>query len=81
MLRTPKGTPEEKPEELRKRCICLRCPSYAECVRDEKQLLFCIEGKARCSLEKYGCICGDCPVHKSKGFSDYYYCITGKAKK
>jgi len=77
MMRTPK----DKPENLRANCICERCPSYSERVRDEKELLFCIGGKSSCTLEKYGCICNDCPVYKDKNFSDYYFCIKGKAKK
>ncbi len=76
MLRPPKDTIGN----LRESCICTKCPSYAECARNAKTKFFCIDGKPPCSLERYGCICGQCPVHKSKGFTEYYFCIMGKAK-
>ena len=66
-------------KDLRLKCICARCPTYAECVRKADELLFCIKGKASCKLERYGCICGMCPVQKIKGFSGVNFCINGKA--
>jgi len=66
-------------EDLRQKCICARCPTYDECTREGKELLFCMEGKSGCKLQKYGCICGMCPVQKSLGFSGMYFCMSGKA--
>jgi len=76
MLRPPKDTVGN----LRESCICTKCPSYGECARNAKTKFFCIEGKPPCTLERYGCICMQCPVPKAKGFSGGYFCIAGKAK-
>jgi aldose sugar dehydrogenase len=67
------------PGDLRGRCICARCPTYNECTRKGKELLYCFEGKSSCKLERYGCVCGSCPVQKSGGFMGAYFCVTGKA--
>lgn len=69
-----------KDENLEGNCICARCPTYAECVRRNKKLLFCFEDKAGCPLERYGCVCGACPVQRLRGFSGVYFCIEGKVR-
>ncbi len=76
MLRPPKDTIGN----LRSSCICRNCPSFLECARQGKETFFCFEGKSNCLKEKYGCICGQCPVTKAKNLSGGYYCLTGKAK-
>lgn len=76
MLRPPKDTIGN----LRNSCVCKNCPSYGECTRHAKEQFFCFEGKANCTLERYGCICMQCPVHKTKSLSGGYFCIGGKAK-
>jgi len=76
MLRPPKDTIGN----LRSSCVCTKCPSYGECARNAKELFFCFEGKANCTLERYGCVCSLCPVPKAKNFSGGYFCIGGKAK-
>ena len=76
MLRPPKDTIGN----LRSSCVCTKCPSYGECARNAKELFFCFEGKANCTLERYGCVCGLCSVPKAKSFSGTYFCIAGKAK-
>lgn len=69
----------DEKNELAAKCICARCPTYDDCARKGKKLLFCFEGKSNCKLAKYGCVCGSCPVQKSKGFFGSYFCISGKA--
>jgi len=65
--------------DLRQMCICLRCPTHSECMKKANELLYCMEGKSSCKLERYGCICGMCPVQKIKAFDGVYFCVTGKA--
>ncbi len=69
----------EKSGDLKAKCMCARCPTYDDCARKKGELLFCIGGKSACKLEKYGCVCGMCPIEKIKGFTGVYFCITGKA--
>jgi len=68
-------------EDLRKKCICPRCPTYNDCARSAKELLYCMDGKSTCKVVRYGCICGMCPVQKIKGFTGTYFCVSGKAAK
>jgi aldose sugar dehydrogenase len=65
--------------DLRAKCICMRCPTYDECARNGKELIYCMEGKSKCKLQKYGCVCGSCPVEKLAGFTGSYFCISGKS--
>jgi len=67
-------------KELEKSCICQRCPTYDDCCRKDKKLLFCFNGKSGCKLVKYGCVCPSCPVQKKKGFAGMYFCINGEAR-
>ncbi len=61
-----------------KKCICESCPSYTECMRAGRGLLFCVTGKsANCIFEKKGCICPGCPVTTILGLKRAYYCIKG----
>ncbi len=71
----------DKEGDMRPRCICPRCPTYDDCARKGNQLLFCMEGKSGCRLQRYGCICPSCPVEKEQGFTGVYFCISGKAAK
>jgi hypothetical protein len=65
--------------DLRQKCICARCPTYNDCARKGEELLYCLDGKTACKLERYGCICGTCPVEKLEGFTGVYFCVAGKA--
>ncbi len=64
--------------DLKAKCVCARCPTYAECMRKGGELLFCLEDKSSCELERYGCICEGCPVEKLNGFNGRYFCVSGK---
>lgn len=71
-----KGNDEEG---LRGKCNCTRCPTYDDCMRKGSELLFCLEKKSSCKMEKFGCVCPSCPVQAAKGFSGVYFCESGKA--
>lgn len=59
-------------------CICEPCPSYTECMRAGRELLFCTKGKSPdCIFIKKGCLCPSCPVTKILGLKNAYYCIKG----
>lgn len=68
-------------KDLRQKCICPRCPTYNDCMRKGYELLYCMAGKSPCKVERYGCVCGSCPVSKSRGFFGMYFCLSGKAIK
>jgi len=63
-----------------KKCPCASCPSYNECAKGKKELLYCLMGKSKCAYERNGCLCLGCPVAELKKFSGAYFCISGKAK-
>ena len=64
---------------FRNKCICQRCPTYNDCMRKSGELLYCLEKKSSCKMEKYGCVCPSCPVASMKGFGGAYFCQSGKA--
>ncbi len=63
-------------------CSCPKCPTYNDCAKTKKELLFCAKetGKAKCEYKMNGCICSNCPVHKQNKLSSGYYCIYGQAQ-
>jgi len=64
--------------EQKDRCMCIRCPTYNECMQEKSELLYCIIGRSpTCSFEKKGCICPMCPVKVTLGLTKAYYCIKG----
>lgn len=62
-----------------KKCICPNCPSYNECAKGKKELLYCAQeiGKSACEYKMNGCICGACPVHTENDLHAGYYCVHG----
>ena len=62
-------------------CICAGCPSYNECAKEEKQLLFCALGKSNgCINEEKGCTCPQCPITPEMGLKNEFYCTKGSEK-
>lgn len=61
------------------KCLCPGCPSYNSCMREKTEALYCGRDKTECKLEKRGCLCGSCPVHKENNLDGYYYCVSGAA--
>ncbi|MGB7061687.1 MAG: DUF2769 domain-containing protein [Candidatus Zixiibacteriota bacterium] len=69
----------DTPENMQK-CICGGCPSHNQCMKDNKQGLFCAVGKTDCELAKSGCLCGACPVASEHKLDKMYYCEIGAAE-
>lgn len=67
---------KNSPENFKK-CPCNNCPSYNDCMKKNKEKLYCSRGKSKCTVEQNGCICGGCPVHKENKLEGYYFCIKG----
>ena len=59
-------------DENRKKCICLRCPSYNHGCRGE--ILYCARGKSTCDIHVRGCICNICPVYHENRLKGLYFC-------
>lgn len=71
---------ERKKSMMQKRamCTCGGCPSYNDCAKDGKELLFCATGKSpSCITEEKGCICPKCPVTPEMGLIKTYFCTKG----
>ena len=64
-------------EDNMKKCICMDCPSYNECMKSGMQGLFCARRKTDCELERRGCICSQCPISRAYQLFGGYYCAVG----
>ena len=69
---------EAKTAELKKLCICTKCPTYVN--TGEKKLLFCATGKSSIIKKEKGCVCPGCPVQKNMALRWDYYCLKGSGK-
>jgi len=59
-------------------CVCGRCPTYNECMREKGEIFYCMTGSSPvCTFEKKACICPACPVKVSLGLQKSYFCIRG----
>ncbi|UCE96996.1 MAG: DUF2769 domain-containing protein [Candidatus Bathyarchaeota archaeon] len=62
-------------------CVCGGCPSYNDCAREKKELLYCALGKsATCITDEAGCICPNCPVTEQMGLTHDYFCTKGSER-
>jgi hypothetical protein len=69
---------KKKIPELKSQCICPDCPSFNECARDEKEILYCIYGRSfTCVTEDLGCICPGCPLITDLGLVNLTFCLHG----
>lgn len=76
------GPEEQKAmiEKLKALCICGKCPTYDDCMRQTSELLYCNKGSSVCSVRKTGCICPTCPVSPMLGLKNAYYCARGSER-
>ena len=60
------------------KCLCDDCPTYNDCARGRRELLYCLtERSLFCIKGEGGCICPSCPVTAQIGLTQEYYCIIG----
>lgn len=62
------------------KCSCEACPSYNDCMKKNKEKLFCAIGKSKCKFDKKGCICGSCPIHIENKLDVWYFCESGASR-
>jgi hypothetical protein len=68
-------------ERYKRMCTCPKCPTYTPCAHDEKELLFCLQGKSfLCISGEKGCICPKCPVTAELGLKYRFFCTKGAEK-
>lgn len=67
----------ELDEELRDRCECPACPTYAKCAKERKERLFCYWGDSECITLGKDCICPSCTVYQEAGMKKRFYCLEG----
>ena len=68
-------------ESKKKLCVCGGCPTYNDCARKKKELLFCALGKSQvCITEERGCICPSCPLTEQMGLKNQFFCTRGSEK-
>ncbi len=61
----------------KERCLCPTCPTYADCAKKKKELMFCFAGKSGCITVSKGCHCPGCSVKADWGLTNIYYCLNG----
>ena len=67
----------DKNKEL---CIWGRCPTYNDCAKGKRELLYCATGKSACTLTKNACICPTCPITPMIELKHAYYCTNGSQR-
>jgi hypothetical protein len=76
-----KMTEEERKKaikENKKLCICPDCPTYNECAKEKRELVYCASGKSQaCITKESGCICPACPITEMMGLTKDYFCVRG----
>jgi hypothetical protein len=65
-------------KQNKERCLCPTCPTYADCAKKKKELLFCFGGKSSCIITSKGCHCPGCPIKTDFGLTNIYFCLNGK---
>ena len=67
MTKMPKDELMKAIEESNKLCTCPSCPTYNNCAKTGKELLFCASGKSfMCISENKGCICPACSSQRCR---------------
>jgi hypothetical protein len=62
-------------------CICPSCPTYTNCAKNAKELLFCYHGKSfMCIDREKECNCPKCPVTKELELKNKFFCARGAEK-
>jgi hypothetical protein len=77
MSKMTKKEGRELNKELRERCECPACPTYAKCAKGSNELLYCFWGDSDCITMGPACICPSCSVAQEKGLKNRFYCING----
>jgi hypothetical protein len=77
MSKMSKKEGREINKELRERCECPSCPTYALCARKNDEKLFCFWGDSDCITLERQCICPSCTVAQENGLKNMFYCIHG----
>jgi len=57
------------------KCICGKCPTYSQCMKDGMEGLYCARRISDCDIERMGCICGQCPLFMEYDLDKFYYCM------
>jgi hypothetical protein len=69
----------ENSEANTKKCACPRCPTYDECAKEKREVLYCAKGKSACTLPNKGCICAACPLWEQYELEKGFFCFYGEA--
>ncbi len=68
-------------DKLKGMCICPGCPTYTNCAKNAKEMVFCATGRSfMCITFEKKCICPDCPVTNEFGLKNNFFCTRGAEK-
>ena len=81
MAKMPPAEMMKAIEMKKEMCTCPKCPTYTNCAKNAKELLFCNAGKSfMCISDEKGCICPTCPVAMEMGLKHKFFCTKGSEK-
>jgi hypothetical protein len=81
MAKMPPAELAKTLDSLRGLCFCPGCPTYNNCAKSAKELLFCVTGKSfMCISAEKECRCPGCPVTKDLGLKYKFFCTRGAEK-
>ena len=81
MAKMPPAEMMKAIEMKKEMCTCSKCPTYTNCAKNAKELLFCNAGKSfMCIPDEKGCICPTCPVAMDMGLKHSFFCTKGSEK-
>jgi hypothetical protein len=78
--KVPSSKQMQMDEAKKGECFCPKCPTYINCAKNAKELLFCMKGKSfMCIIKEQSCICPECLVTSEFGFNKFF-CMKGAEK-
>jgi Protein of unknown function (DUF2769) len=63
--------------EEKVKCNCPGCPTFNECMKENKEGLFCAFSESNCVITRKFCLCRECPVYADYGMKFGFFCIYG----
>jgi hypothetical protein len=63
-------------EENFDKCVCINCPLFTDCNRNNGERIFCARTVSECAMDgTKTCICPQCPVYAENKLSGAYFCM------
>ena len=81
MAKMPAEEQKKMLEAEKAKCTCPTCPTYNNCAKNAKEMMFCWTGRSfMCISFEKKCICPTCPVTADLGLKKQFFCTRGSEK-